>query len=207
MKLQVAIDRTSLKDALVLANKLDGIADVIELGTSLIKDYGLIKIKSSNLNLIHSKLLLDIKTNDEGVYEFEKGFDAGADILTVMGMAGRATLDKVYAVAEKRKKTMLIDLMNMSAAEIGSIAGRYPNAIYNLHNSKDSGATKNATQLVDDFRNDFPSINLLAIAGGLDLEQSKQLAKQNKTDLVIIGSKIVKTSDPVAAAKEFKEAI
>ena len=44
MKLQVAIDRVSLAHAITLAKDLDGIADVIELGTSLVKDYGLIAL-------------------------------------------------------------------------------------------------------------------------------------------------------------------
>ncbi|MCT6892431.1 MAG: orotidine 5'-phosphate decarboxylase, partial [Lactobacillus sp.] len=88
MKLQVAIDRVSLTTAVQLARKLDGIADIVEFGTSIIKDYGFYGIKAANVNLKHSLLLLDTKTNDEGQYEFEQGFKAGADILTVMGTAG-----------------------------------------------------------------------------------------------------------------------
>lgn len=207
MKLQVAIDRLSLEDALNLAKKLDGIADIIEFGTSLVKDYGLLAIKAKQLDLQKSKLLLDIKTNDEGVYEFEKGFDAGANILTVMGMSGRATLDKVYAVAEKKKRMMLIDLMNMNNMEIKSISKGYPHAIYNLHNSKDAGVTKNAPELVSKFRKTFPNIKLVAVAGGLDLEESQELAHQGETDLIIVGGKIIKTDNPVQTAKKFKEAI
>lgn len=47
MKLQIAIDRVKLEDAVRLAQKLDGIADIIELGTSIIKDYGFYTIKKS----------------------------------------------------------------------------------------------------------------------------------------------------------------
>ena len=41
MKLQAAIDRVSIEDARHFVDFLDGKADVIEIGTSLIKDYGL----------------------------------------------------------------------------------------------------------------------------------------------------------------------
>ena len=40
MKLQVAIDRVKLDDAVRVANQLDSVVDIIEFGTSLVKDYG-----------------------------------------------------------------------------------------------------------------------------------------------------------------------
>lgn len=67
MKLQAAIDRVSLDKALDLVAKFDGVVDIIELGTSIIKDYGMETLKAQNLKLSNATLLLDIKTNDEGV--------------------------------------------------------------------------------------------------------------------------------------------
>ena len=48
MKLQVAIDRVSLEKAENLIEILGGLADIIEVGTSLVKDYGTLKIKRIN---------------------------------------------------------------------------------------------------------------------------------------------------------------
>lgn len=48
MRLQVAIDRVNLKTAEAMIEEMRGLADIIEVGTSLIKDYGL-----ENLSLIH----------------------------------------------------------------------------------------------------------------------------------------------------------
>lgn len=101
MKLQVAIDRVSLAHAITLAKDLDGIADVIELGTSLVKDYGLIALSDIKAEIKQSELLMDLKAIDEGVYEFNKGFEANADILTVMGSADLSTISAVYDVTEK----------------------------------------------------------------------------------------------------------
>jgi len=206
MKLQVAIDRVTLDEAVSLANKLDGIADIIEFGTSLVKDYGFYVIKETQLNLKNSQLLLDTKTNDEGDYEFKQGFNSGADILTVMGSAGKATLDKVYKVAEQAHKTMLIDLMGLDQNSIKKISN-YPNAIYNLHNSHDVGQMTKATAAVAKFNKSYPWIKRIAIAGGIDLKQTKELAKQGLTEIVIVGGKIIKTDDPVESAKKFKEII
>ena len=206
MKLQVAIDRVSLADAVQLARKLDGIADIVEFGTSIIKDYGFYEIQAANVNLKHSLLLLDTKTNDEGKYEFEQGFKTGADILTVMGTAGQETLAGVYQIAEQKNKKVLIDLMGMSNKAILEIA-KFPNAIYNLHNSHDAGKNTDLTNLVSDFRKNFPAIKNIAVAGSIDLEQAKKLAVQNEVQEVIVGSKIVHSNDPVNEASKFKEII
>ena len=206
MKLQVAIDRVSLTTAVQLARKLDGIADIVEFGTSIIKDYGFYEIKAANVNLKHSLLLLDTKTNDEGQYEFEQGFKAGADILTVMGTAGPETLASVYEIAEQKNREVLIDLMGMSNNSILEIA-KFPNAIYNLHNSHDAGKNANLLNLVSDFRKKFPTIKNIAVAGSIDLEQAKKLAVQNEVQEVIVGSKIVQSNNPINEASKFKEII
>ena len=206
MKLQVAIDRVSLTTAVQLARKLDGIADIVEFGTSIIKDYGFYEIKAANVNLKHSLLLLDTKTNDEGQYEFEQGFKAGADILTVMGTADPETLASVYEIAEQKNREVLIDLMGMSNNSILEIA-KFPNAIYNLHNSHDAGKNTNLINLVSNFKKDFPTIRNIAVAGSIDLEQAKELAVQNEVQEVIVGSKIVQANNPVNEASKFKEII
>lgn len=206
MKLQVAIDRVSLTTAVQLARKLDGIADIVEFGTSIIKDYGFYGIKAANVNLKHSLLLLDTKTNDEGQYEFEQGFKAGADILTVMGTAGPETLASVYEIAEQKNRKVLIDLMGMSNNSILEIA-KFPNAIYNLHNSHDAGKNANLLNLVSDFRKKFSTIKNIAVAGSIDLEQAKKLAVQNEVQEVIVGSKIVQSNNPINEASKFKEII
>lgn len=206
MKLQVAIDRISLTAAVQLARELDGIADIVEFGTSIIKDYGFYEIQAANVNLKHSLLLLDTKTNDEGIYEFEQGYKTGADILTVMGTAGSETLTSVYQIAEQKNKKVLIDLMGMSTNSILEIA-QFPNAIYNLHNSHDAGKNTNLINLVSNFKKDFPTIRNIAVAGSIDLEQAKELAVQNEVQEVIVGSKIVQANNPVNEASKFKEII
>lgn len=206
MKLHVAIDRVSLTAAVQLARKLDCIADIVEFGTSIIKDYGFYEIKAANVNLKHSLLLLDTKTNDEGQYEFEQGFKAGADILTVMGTAGPETLASVYEIAEQKNRTVLIDLMGMDYNSILEIA-KFPNAIYNLHNSHDAGKNANLLNLVSDFKKKFPPVKNIAVAGSIDLEQAKKLAMQNEVQEVIVGSKIVQSNNPVNEASKFKEII
>ncbi|MFV5782376.1 orotidine 5'-phosphate decarboxylase / HUMPS family protein [Pediococcus acidilactici] len=206
MKLQVAIDRVSLKEALELARKLDPIVDIIELGTSIVKDYGLVHLKEQVLDFNHAQLLLDLKTNDEGIYEFKQGYKAGADILTVMATSSSSTVRQVYNVAMESNKQVLIDLMEADNQTIGSIIN-LQNAIFGVHHSKDAGSGFDAVKTVEEFHERFPQVEHIAVAGGIDLEQARKLAKQGIAETIIVGSKIVGASDVIATAKEFMEVI
>ncbi|WEV70900.1 orotidine 5'-phosphate decarboxylase [Lactobacillus sp. ESL0785] len=206
MKLQVAIDRIKLDEAVALANELDGIADVIEFGTSLVKDYGFYAIAEEKIKLRRSLLLLDTKTNDEGFYEFKQGYATGADILTVMGYASRSTLDNVYEVSQRKRKKVLIDLMGLGKGDIARIAC-YPDAIFNLHNSYDEKDNIELTAQVANFKNRFPEIANIAVAGKINLNVAQALSEQGLTNIVIVGSKIIQDHDPVKMAKKFQEVL
>lgn len=206
MKLQTAIDRVSLEEACHLAKQLDGRTDIVEMGTSLVKDYGNVAIESLRRVLQKSELLVDSKTMDEGAYEFNQGFKFGADILTVMGAASYDTLQACYEVSQKQQKTMLIDLLEVSDKKIQQILD-FPHAIYALHHSIDKKEKQNAVASVATFHQKFPQVKRLAIAGGIDLDQTIALAKQGLVEIVVVGSKITKASSPETAVKEFMKEI
>lgn len=206
MKLQTAIDRVSLTEAVALAEKLNGETDILELGTSLVKDYGNLAIEKIRQVLPDTELLVDSKTIDEGAYEFKQGFRFGGDILTVMGAASYDTLKATYQVAEDLGKTMMIDLLEVNDEKLQQIVG-FEQAIYALHHSIDRTDKQDAVGNVATFHEKFPAVKRIAIAGGIDLETAKKLAQQGLTEIVIVGSKITKAEDPVAAVKKFMEGI
>ncbi|GAK48609.1 3-hexulose-6-phosphate synthase [Secundilactobacillus oryzae JCM 18671] len=206
MKLQVAIDRVSLEYAAETAAKLDGIVDIVEFGTSLVKDYGLLNMTQTVKSLKHAQALIDIKTIDEGEYEFRKGYESGANILTVMGGSSVDTIKKVSQVAQEAGQEIFIDLMetdNQKMAEIANI----PDAIYGIHHSKDNVSGFDAVATVEQFHKDFPDIKRISVAGGINLDTASRLAKQGIVESVIVGGGILKAEDPVKAAKTFMEAI
>ena len=118
MRLQTAIDRVSMEDAVHLAEQLNGKTDILEMGTSLVKDYGNLAIEKLREALSETSLLVDSKTIDEGAYEFTQAFRHGADIVTAMGAASVETLKACYEVAEQEKKTMMIDLLEVEEDKI-----------------------------------------------------------------------------------------
>jgi 3-hexulose-6-phosphate synthase len=205
MKLQVAIDRVSLEKAENLIKIFDGLADVIEVGTSLVKDYGLLKLKELTSKKMKSQILGDIKTSDEGAYEFKQGFRQGFDILTVMGSASLETIEKCYEVSEESNGTMMIDLLECSDEKIKEISN-FKNAIYCIHASIDREKLINPGKTVKEFKEKFPEVNRIAVAGGITLDSIPELNKYN-IELVIVGSAITSADNPIETAKQFKEAI
>ena len=76
-----------------------------------------------------------------------------------------------------------------------------------MHHSKDAGSGFDAVKTVEEFHERFPQVKHIAVAGGIDLEQARKLAKQGIAETIIVGSKIVGASDVIATAKEFMEVI
>ena len=74
MKLQVAIDRVPVEQAVRIIQAIDGQADIIEIGTSLTKEFGLRALRPVLEAAGNTSVLADIKTCDEGAYEFDLGF-------------------------------------------------------------------------------------------------------------------------------------
>lgn len=206
MKLQVAIDRVSIEELFKLSKLLDGKVDIIEVGTSLIKDYGLNQLKTIKSYIKSSKVLYDIKTIDEGDYEFRKGFESNADILTVMASSSESTIDLVNKTTTEFNKEMFIDLLEVDDKKIKEIS-HYPHAIYGLHHSHDKSTNFDAARSVEEFHTKFPNIKRIAVAGGINLDQARKLAHQNKVDTIIVGGSIVNSDNPIAMADKFMEAI
>lgn len=206
MKLQVAIDRIALEEAVGLARALNGHVDIIEIGTSLIKDYGNVAIEKIKEVVTGSQILVDSKTIDEGTYEFNQAFKYGADIVTVMGAASYETLLACYEVTQQQGGTMMIDLLNLDPTYIASITD-FPQAIYLLHSSVDKQQSNQAVSEIMDFKQLYGHIQHLAIAGGVDYNATQALAAQGIVETVVVGSKITNSESPIDTAKKFMEVL
>jgi len=108
--LQIALDYISLPKALVMAYQVAPEVDIIEIGTPLCKAAGLEAIRSIREICPDKLILADLKTPDVGGLEATMAFDAGADMMTVIGGAAMATVEQALGVARKRGKEMLMEL-------------------------------------------------------------------------------------------------
>lgn len=204
MRIQLAIDRVSIEKAKEIAKESKNYVDIIEVGTALIKDFGMVSIKEIKEAFPSKIILADIKTIDEGAYEFKAAFTSGADIATVMAAASIETIKACYEVAQSFGKLMMIDLLEVSYEKINKLKG-FNDAIFCIHAPSDGGA-QNLTSLIKEFKDRFPEIKNLAVAGGVNYQTITSIKEAN-VDIVIIGGGITKADSIEKAAKKFRELI
>lgn len=201
MKLQVAIDRVSIDRAIDIIREVEEYADIIEIGTSLIKDFGLESVRRIKKEFPTKIILADIKTIDEAEYEFEGVYNAGADIATVLGGASLETLRICKRVANKYNKDYLIDLIEVSNEKQEALK-EFTDGIICVHLSSDNGdaGLEDLINLTIGNLNDF---NRLAVAGGVSKDSIDTIKKAN-FDIAIVGGAITKAKNIKETAKDFK---
>lgn len=205
MKIQLALDRITIPEAIRLTSLVESDIDWIEVGTSLIKEFGMESIREMKQAFPHKTILADTKTMDNAKYEAEISFTAGADIITVMGTAPKVTIETCIEIAKTYQKRVMIDLLNTSSEQLKSLL-TIEDAIFCLHISKDeqelSGKNewKNSEILAA-----YPTCShTIAAAGGITIDSLPQLLAGG-IDIAIIGSAITKAVNPSEAASQFKQ--
>lgn len=204
MKIQLAIDRVSIERARTIAKEAGPFIDILEVGTSLIKDFGVFSIKEIRASFPNHVILADIKTMDEGAYEFKAAYNNGADIATVMGAASIDTIRACYEVAKSMGKLMMIDLLEVDYKKI-NLLNEFCDAIFCIHLPSDGGKG-DIRVLLNEFKRNFPEIYHIAVAGGIN-DQSINAIKKEKVEIIVIGGAITKTDNIEMSAKRFREMI
>jgi 3-hexulose-6-phosphate synthase len=113
MKLQFAMDTLSTEAALELAAAAAPHVDILELGTPLIKSAGLSAITAIKDAHPDKIVFADLKTMDAGELEADMAFTAGADLVTVLGVAGDSTIAGAIAAGRKHGKGVVVDLIGV----------------------------------------------------------------------------------------------
>lgn len=111
MKIQFAMDTLSSEHALEWAQAAAPWAEILELGTPLIKSEGLSAIKAIKQAHPDKTVFADMKTMDAGELEADIAFEAGADLVTVLGTADDSTIAGAVKAAEKHGKGIVVDLI------------------------------------------------------------------------------------------------
>jgi 3-hexulose-6-phosphate synthase len=203
--LQIAIDRVSASEAERIIRLTDGRADIVEAGTSLIKDFGL----DNSVGFLKKQfpvqtILADLKTIDEGEYEFRRAFEAGADIATVMGAASHSTIRACQKTAREYCRGYMIDLLGLDREEIRALTV-FDNAIFCIHLPGDcSGA--GLTEVIQTGMESLAGARRIAAAGGVRLETIPFLRSAG-IEIVIVGGAITKSADITKSVMDFKEAL
>lgn len=205
MLLQVAIDKA---ETIGVIAQVRGIADIIEIGTPLLKRFGIGAIATARELCPDTPILADTKTVDAGDLEAEMALGAGARLMTVLSSASRETHAAVGRVAERFGALVVVDTITESGKpELLPEDAAFPEAFayVGVHSPTDvrvagdrSIAHIDAVSAIR--RRGFR----VALAGGLG-PQTLDAILEAEPEIVIVGAAITGADDPRRVATWIKD--
>lgn len=202
MKIQLALDRLSRYKCFHLIDETYDYINWIEIGTSVIKEYGMEIVREIREAYPDKTIVADMKICDAGGYEADQVFHAGADITTVMGFSSNLTIADTLKVGKKHGKRMMVDLLEINDRKRVEEIATLGVDLVSLHVGKDK-------QVEGGFRTDlFELIDGLSVeasvAGGINLDSIDDVIA-HKPEIIIIGSAITSHENPREQARLFYE--
>ncbi len=201
MKLQIAFDDITGKRSLEILKGCHEKIDIIEVGTLLIIKEGLSPLIEMRKQFPDATILADPKIMDAPEKIARSCFEAGADIVTVMSVAGEKVISKVVETAKAYKGKVFVDLLGCSdvkkaAKEADSLGAD----LICIHTSTEGNV--HDCDLLE--IKAMLTHSKLAAAGGIKTEN---LDAYKDADVVIVGSSVYAAEDPIEAVKTLKEKI
>ncbi len=204
--IQLALDSLDFDQTLSLAEQTAPYIDIFEIGTPCIKHNGVELVKALRTRFPNKLILVDLKTMDAGEYEATPFYAAGADICTVLGVSGMATIAGVIKAAKAHQAEAQIDLINVSdklacaqaAAELGA-------NIIGVHTGLDAQAA-GQTPFADLAA--IASLGLkvrVSVAGGIKPSTVRQVVESG-ADIIVVGAAIYGAASPAEAARIIRDA-
>lgn len=202
MKLQLALDVLTLKDALKLTQEVRDYIDIIEIGTPFLLKYGMDAVREFKKNFKEKKILADAKIMDAGDIEASSAFESGADYVTVLGVTDMLTVESCVKTANKYAKEIVVDMICVDDLEkkISQLEALGVHGIA-VHTGVDQ--QKAGRQPIDDLKvmKRCCKSAKISVAGGISLATIPEYAAL-KPEVLIVGGEICGAKDPVLAAKD-----
>jgi 3-hexulose-6-phosphate synthase / 6-phospho-3-hexuloisomerase len=202
--IQMALDSLDFDQTISLAEKTAPYVDIFEIGTPCIKHNGIDIVKALREKFPDKLLLVDLKTMDAGEYEAAPFYSAGADICTVLGVSGLATIAGVIKAAQEYKAEAQIDLINVpNKLECAREAAKLGARIIGVHTGLDAQAA-GQTPYAD--LNAIASLGLdvrISVAGGINANTVEQVVESG-ADIIVVGAAIYGAPCPADAARTIR---
>ncbi|WP_030015618.1 3-hexulose-6-phosphate synthase [Curtobacterium sp. S6] len=203
MQLQFAMDTLTTEDALRLSQATASHVDILELGTPLIKSEGFSAIRAIKDAHPDKIVFADLKTMDAGELEADEAFKAGADLVTVLGVAGNSTIAGAVQAARRHNKGVVVDLIGSEdkparAREVTDLGASFVEMHAGLDEQAEEGY--DFRTLLDAGRRSGVSFS---VAGGINAE-SVQDVEASGASVAVAGSAIYGAEDPGEAARQIR---
>lgn len=206
MKLQFAMDTLSTDAALELAAAAAPHVDILELGTPLIKSAGVSAITAIKEAHPDKIVFADLKTMDAGELEADMAFSAGADLVTVLGVAGDSTVSGAVTAAKKHGKGVVVDLIGVPdkaarAREVVALGAEFVEMHAGLDEQAEDGYT------LDSLLSDGESSGVpFSVAGGVSTA-TIEAVQRSGAQVAVAGSAIYSAPDVGEAAAALRAKI
>ena len=204
--LQLAIDTTTVDDALRLAEAAYPHFDIAEIGTPLLIEQGLSALEAIRARCTDKQFLADTKIADAGHLEATSAFRRGADIVTVLGVADDKTIRGALQAAHEHQGQVMVDMIHVAdlpgrAIQVARL-GAHIVCLHTAYDVQDEGIDP----LVD-----LQDVRVvvrcrLAIAGGINMD-NLQAALDKGADIIVVGGGIANASDIRGTAKQINDTI
>ncbi|GAA2157128.1 orotidine 5'-phosphate decarboxylase / HUMPS family protein [Actinomadura napierensis] len=210
IRFQLALDLTDFEKAAEVSTLVEPLVDVFELGTPLLRRYGVNAIRMFRERFPLTCLVADWKTMDCGQAEAVMAFDAGADGVIVQAAAPRPTIEAACNEALSRGKFVMAD--SLGIYEVGDLLSRVRGASLShvvLHLGKDEQgiggdiSAKHARRVAEALA---ASHIKLALAGGLTAQSIESFQALENLDVAVIGEAVIRSSRPLEVATEIRRA-
>nr|WP_239071254.1 3-hexulose-6-phosphate synthase [Amycolatopsis sp. SID8362] len=203
--MQVALDVLDLPSALTLANQVADHVDILELGTPLVKAAGIAAVSAIKAAHPDKLVFADLKTADAGELEAGLAFEAGADLVTVMGTVDDDTIRGAVAAGRKYGKQVVADMIGVTDNRVARIreVAKLGVSFVEIHAGLDEQARPGYSiqQLLDDGR--LAGVPF-SIAGGVKADTIGAVREAGAV-VAVAGGAIYNATDPGAAAAELKK--
>jgi len=202
--LQLALDSLDFDKTIQLAEQTAPYIDIFEIGTPCIKFNGIELVRALKERFPDKLLLVDLKTMDAGEYEAAPFYAAGADICTVLGVSGLATISGVIKAAKAHNAEVQIDLINVNdKVECAKAAAKLGAQIIGVHTGLDAQAAGQTPfsdlQKIADLGLDVR----LSVAGGINQHTVQQVAESG-ANIIVVGAAIYGAESPAEAARNIR---
>ena len=199
---QMALDSLDFDATVALAEAVAPHVDILEIGTPCIKHNGIKLLETLKAKFPNNLILVDLNTMDAGGYESEPFYKAGADICTVLGAAGIATIKGVIDAANKYGKECQVDMINVAdKAALTKEAVAAGAHIIGVHTGLDAQAAGH-TPFAD--LATIAALNTgakISVAGGVKATTAQEV-KDAGASIIVAGAAIYGAADPAASAAE-----
>ncbi|TDM02235.1 3-hexulose-6-phosphate synthase [Macrococcus carouselicus] len=207
MKLQLALDLVDIPGAIEVIKEVQDHIDIVEIGTPVVINEGLKAVKEVKETFPDLTVLADLKIMDAAGYEVSQASEAGADIITILGVSEDESIRGAVEEAKKQGKEILVDMIAVKdiairAKELDELGVDY----ICVHTGYDLQALgKNSFEDLATIKSVVKNAKT-AVAGGIKSETLAEVIEQ-KPDLVIVGGGITSQEDKAATARQMHELI